>query len=280
MPIYKGSVEVTSGNLYKGSTEIQDGYKASDSFYVNQTTLTIQFVNNTGLSISEGQLVNTLTGVPGQAINNTRVVLSALNSQRLNSLSFSESGDTGGNLNGLTSSVNFNGGTMNVSGTFPTTTTTVVYTLTANITNLTAITAVATSGLQNLTGGASFSAGTYINGASTSSGNTEIKFQGWPSVAAAQAAVAYVSGSFGIQPFTGNYTLQTSPTVNINYANPGGAQYEIRVNGTGSYDWIVGAGGNVFGAAGQSASLTTSLSKASGYYVSSGSTSATYMNYV
>ena len=28
MPIYKGSNEVTSGNLYKGSTEIQDGYKS------------------------------------------------------------------------------------------------------------------------------------------------------------------------------------------------------------------------------------------------------------
>ena len=274
MPIYKGSAEVTSGNLYKGSTEIQDGYKASDSFYVNQTTLTIQFVNSTGLSISSGQLVNTLTGIPGQAINNTPISFSASSSQKLNSLSFSESGDTGGNLNGLTSGVNINGGTMTVSGTFPTTTTTVVYTLTANITNLTALTAVASNGFQNLTGGASFSAGTYISGASTANG-CEVKFQGFPSQAAAQAAVAYVSGSFGIQPFTGNYTLQTSPTVNINEAAS-----EVRVNGTGSYDWIVGAGGNVFGAAGQSASLTTSISKNSGYYVSSGSTSATYMNYV
>ena len=39
MPIYKGAVEVTSGNLYKGSTEVQDGYKATDSFYVNEISI-------------------------------------------------------------------------------------------------------------------------------------------------------------------------------------------------------------------------------------------------
>ena len=32
MPIYKGTVEVTSGNLHKGSTEIENGYKGADPF--------------------------------------------------------------------------------------------------------------------------------------------------------------------------------------------------------------------------------------------------------
>ena len=38
MPIYKGAVEITSGNLYKGSTEIENGYKAIAEFYANETS--------------------------------------------------------------------------------------------------------------------------------------------------------------------------------------------------------------------------------------------------
>lgn len=60
MPVYKGTNEVTSGNLYKGSTEIQDGYKATDSFYVNETS--ISFLNFPGVSDY------IITGVPGDTI--------------------------------------------------------------------------------------------------------------------------------------------------------------------------------------------------------------------
>jgi len=35
MPIYKGSTEITGGNLHKGSTEIEDGYKGTSPFYTN-----------------------------------------------------------------------------------------------------------------------------------------------------------------------------------------------------------------------------------------------------
>jgi len=64
MPVYKGTNEVTSGNLYKGSTEIQDGYKATDSFYVNETS--ISFLNFPGVSDY------VITGVPGDAIPGNR----------------------------------------------------------------------------------------------------------------------------------------------------------------------------------------------------------------
>jgi len=64
MPVYKGASEVTSGNLYKGSTEIQDGYKATDSFYVNETS--ISFLNFPGVSDY------TITGVPGETIPGNR----------------------------------------------------------------------------------------------------------------------------------------------------------------------------------------------------------------
>lgn len=64
MPVYKGTNEVTSGNLYKGSTEIQDGYKATDSFYVNETS--ISFLNFPGVSDY------IITGVPGDTIPGNR----------------------------------------------------------------------------------------------------------------------------------------------------------------------------------------------------------------
>ena len=63
MPIYKGAVEVTSGNLHKGSTEIQEGYKASDPFYVNSTV--ISFIDYPGVSPNP----KTFTGPPGDAIS-------------------------------------------------------------------------------------------------------------------------------------------------------------------------------------------------------------------
>ena len=68
MPIYKGSTEVTSGNLHKGSTEVQDGYKATDPFYVNEATVTLNFsivTGNASLAFSS----TTITGVPGSSFS-------------------------------------------------------------------------------------------------------------------------------------------------------------------------------------------------------------------
>ena len=55
MPIYKGSTEVTSGNLHKGSTEIQNGYKAADSFFVNE-------LDNSNIGSSGGNTNFVVTG--------------------------------------------------------------------------------------------------------------------------------------------------------------------------------------------------------------------------
>ena len=65
MPIYKGSTEVTSGNLHKGSTEVQDGYKAADSFYVNEITVLLTAPAGWTLSASS------FTGVPGTTVSFT-----------------------------------------------------------------------------------------------------------------------------------------------------------------------------------------------------------------
>tara|TARA_B100001996_G_scaffold347757_1_gene305494 strand:- start:520 stop:1419 length:900 start_codon:yes stop_codon:yes gene_type:complete len=40
MPIYKGTDEITSGKLYKGATNIEDGYKGTSPFYTNTREIT------------------------------------------------------------------------------------------------------------------------------------------------------------------------------------------------------------------------------------------------
>ena len=132
MPIYKGSNEVTSGNLYKGSTEVQDGYKATDSFYVNETTLTIAFVDNTGSTANLNSSASiSLIGIPGASFTQQQRVVTAASGYALNSVGCAESGDTGNNV---TCSVS--GGTININGTYPTTSVTVTLTITAATTAL------------------------------------------------------------------------------------------------------------------------------------------------
>jgi len=133
MPIYKGSVEVTSGNLYKGSTEVQDGYKASDSFYINETTLTIAFVDNTGSTASLNNSTSiSLVGVPGASFTQQQRFVTAASGYNLNSVGCAESGDTGNNVTCSVSQPE----TININGTYPTTSVTVTLTITAATTAL------------------------------------------------------------------------------------------------------------------------------------------------
>jgi len=76
MPIYKGTNEITSGNLYKGSTEIENGYKATSPFYTNETTIIFSnFTVNasgtplTGVTIAPA--VSSVTGAPGASWSTT-----------------------------------------------------------------------------------------------------------------------------------------------------------------------------------------------------------------
>ena len=70
MPIYKGSAEVASGNLYKGSTEIENGYKATDIFYVNE--IAISFATPTGQSLTyTTPSPQSSNGAPGSSFTTT-----------------------------------------------------------------------------------------------------------------------------------------------------------------------------------------------------------------
>ena len=130
MPIYKGSTEVTSGNLYKGSTNIENGYKETDQFYVNTNAITIDFVDAiSGASMSTTQFSS--TGTPGSSFTPfTRTITTDSGRVFQGTVTVAESGDTGGNVTASISGQGSTTATLNVSGTHPTTGTTV--TLTAN----------------------------------------------------------------------------------------------------------------------------------------------------
>ena len=275
MPVYKGTNEVTSGNLYKGTTEIQDGYKATDSFYVNEVTLIISFVNNTNLS-SSGSLTRTLVGVPGDSFSTQNLTVSASASQRLNSLSFSESGDTQAIATCSTSGVNENGGQYSVSGTFPTVSQTITFTLTASVTNLSPLTRVFGGSSNSIGCCGSFSAGTFISGASN---DLDCQLKGFSSNAAANAAQAYVSQSMGRQPHSGSWGISDSPSFYTS-VSPGSTEIGCSpVGGDSNYEGYANST-VTFGSAGQTASYSVSISKSSGYYIASSSGSSTYMRYI
>jgi len=52
MPLYKGTVEVTGGGLYKGSTEIENGLKTNQFFYENLSTISWVAPTGQGLTYS------------------------------------------------------------------------------------------------------------------------------------------------------------------------------------------------------------------------------------
>lgn len=64
MPLYKGTTEIASGKLYKADTNIENGYKGTDSFYINEVT--ISFLNFPGVSDYS------ITGAPGTTIPGNR----------------------------------------------------------------------------------------------------------------------------------------------------------------------------------------------------------------
>ena len=162
---------------------------------------------------------------------------------------------------------------MTVSGTFPNTDKTIVYTLTASVNNLTAITATADGNANGVSCCNTYSAGTVITGASISG---EIRFSGFPSYAAANAARAYISQNAPFQPVSGSYTVNQQPVAVVQAPNP---SFVIDAYFSPPQYQVTATTNLTFGSAGQTQSHSASISKNSGYYVSSGTTSYNYMEY-
>ena len=129
MPIYKGTTEISSGKLYKASTNIENGYKETSEFYVNTNAITINFVDAiSGATVDTTQF--TSIGTPGTSFSSfTRSI--SVNAGRiwLTNPTISESGDTGGNVSSSISGITTTSATINISGTYPATGTTVTLTI-------------------------------------------------------------------------------------------------------------------------------------------------------
>ena len=122
MPIYKGSNEVTSGNLHKGSTEIENGYKGTDSFYLNETTVSWATPTGQGLTYTVPSPQSS-SGSPGSTFPTTTFTATIGGNQRITGGSISVSGlpsTLTASLSSPTSGLN-NSITINITGTFPVT---------------------------------------------------------------------------------------------------------------------------------------------------------------
>ena len=134
MPIYKGTNEVTSGNLYKGSTKIENGYKQLDSFYVNTISITIIFVDViSGATMDTTQF--SAAGTPGASfVSFTRnITVDAGRTFSVNP-TVAETGDTGNNVNATITGITTTAALLNVSGTYPTSATNVTLTISGSTT--------------------------------------------------------------------------------------------------------------------------------------------------
>jgi len=119
MPVYKGTNEVTSGNLYKGTTEIENGYKATSPFYINETT--VSWATPTGQSWTYTQpSPQSSSGSPGAAFPTTTFTITAGSTLQL-----SGTATIAGLPSGLSAAQSYNNTnpgnilTVTITGTFP-----------------------------------------------------------------------------------------------------------------------------------------------------------------
>ena len=174
MPIYKGSTEVASGKLYKATTNIENGYKGTSSFYVNE--ITISFLNFPGVSdyIITGSPGDTIPGNKYQQWTATAASGYAYNgTQTATGLptGFSFTAGSQGSISNTTTSpkVNYD------NSTFPTTSVSVDYnnlTVTLPTSQIVTYTYTFTGGLANSTSCDTFAGSSCgVSSASASAGN-------------------------------------------------------------------------------------------------------------
>jgi hypothetical protein len=117
MPVYKGTSEITSGNFYKGSTSIENGYKQTDSFFVNLVTIEFSSISGQGFAYT---LPVSQTGDPGSSYPSTTFTISGASNERLNGSAFSITGLPSSLSASVTSGNNTNTLTVTITGNYPT----------------------------------------------------------------------------------------------------------------------------------------------------------------
>lgn len=117
MPIYKGTDEITSGNFYKGSTNIENGYKQTDSFFVNLVTIQFSSISGQGYTYT---LPTPRTGNPGDPYPSTTFTLSGPANERLNGSGFAMTNLPSSLSASVTSGNNSSTLTVTITGNYPT----------------------------------------------------------------------------------------------------------------------------------------------------------------
>ena len=119
--------------LSAGEVAMSDFYSQS-----NSGTLTIQFVDSTPTGASMSTSSISITGSPGSAISTQTRTISRAGNYILSNVTVSESGDTGNNLSATGSlasgSTGFQNGQVQITGTIPSGTVTVTYTVSCTAT--------------------------------------------------------------------------------------------------------------------------------------------------
>ena len=249
MPVYKGTTEITSGKLYKAAVNIENGYKGTNSFYVNETTLTITFTDSTptGASLNSTSTI-TLTGTPGTNIPTQSRTINRATNYILSSPNVTKSGDTDSNLSinsSLTGSTGFENISISITGTYPTTNKTIA--ITANCTatekqsrslNLQDLTPVLGGGSVSSNGGTAGVRPTWVGGGTAS----------------------YSAGFTTDGIDHGNASSSTNPTSSTTYG----------VGGSVSYTW------NTFGGSYVTISANASIGENATHKAASASISRTF----
>lgn len=264
MPVYKGSTEITSGKLTKGSTEIQNGYKATDSFFVNEVELIITFTDSTPTGASMNTATITLSGLtPGDAITpQSRNVIRAAN-YIIGTPSVTKTGDTGNNISvatSLTGSTGFQNGLLDITGTVPNTTTTINLDVTCSATLKIARTVTWNGCNPSCTW--SHPGSTNVNQYSWTNGATDTS-------ATLTWSSSYWYGSCPNPPTSNDLTLAASCTINGSTGISNGGTC-----GSGSLYWGPGGGNPTFNVQGvcNQYNLTVNVSESATHQSASDST--------
>lgn len=254
MPVYKGTSEITSGNFYKGSTSIENGYKQTDSFFVNLVTIEFSSISGQGFTYT---LPTSRTGDPGSLYPSTTFTISGASNERLNGGGFSMTGLPSSLSASVTSGNNTNTLTVTITGNYPTIG---VSPITSTVSGITVVTSYLAHFL--LVGGGGNGAGSYISSGaggggvrtsfSPNGGGQSVDTQ--PTLIPNTNYTITVAGTGGSSTFNGiTATGGANGTGSTSNGQTGGSAGAYGYGGGGASTWGGGGGGGA-GGAGQTVS--------------------------
>ena len=282
MPIYKGTNEITSGNFYKGSTNIENGYKQTDSFFVNLVTIQFSSISGQGFTYT---LPTSRTGDPGSSYPSTTFTISGASNERLNGSGFAMTGLPSSLSASVTSGNNTNTLTVTITGNYPTVG---VSPISSTVSGITTVTSYLAHFL--LVGGGGYGAGSYIS-SGAGGGGVRTSFSpngGGQAVDSRPTLIPNTNYTITVAGIAGNSTFNgitatrgNNGTGSTSNGQTGGSAGTYGYGGGGASTWGGGGGGGAGGAgqtvsSGGGAGGAPLVNAITGYNVNYGSGGAGY----